>query len=32
MIKLVGNNWDNILQEEYQQEYFKNIVDFINKE
>lgn len=32
MIKLVGNNWDNILQEEYHKQYFKDIVDFINKE
>ena len=32
MIKLVGNNWDNILQEEYKKNYFKNIVNFINKE
>lgn len=32
MIELVGNSWDNILQEEYKQEYFKNIVKFINKE
>ena len=32
MIELVGNKWDNILQEEYHQEYFKNIVKFINKE
>ena len=32
MITLVGNNWDNILQEEYNKDYFKNIVKFINKE
>ena len=32
MIKLVGNGWDNILQEEYHQDYFKKIVAFINKE
>ena len=32
MITLVGNNWDNILQEEYKKDYFKKIVDFINKE
>ena len=32
MIELVGNKWDNILQEEYHQEYFKNIVKIINKE
>ena len=32
MITLVGNIWDNILQEEYNKDYFKNIVKFINKE
>ena len=32
MITLVGNIWDNILQEEYKKDYFKKIVDFINKE
>ena len=32
MITLVGNNWDKILQEEYKKDYFKKIVDFINKE
>ena len=32
MITLVGNNWDNILQEEYNKDYFKNIDKFINKE
>ena len=32
MIKLVGNDWDNVLQEEYKKDYFKNIVEFINKE
>ncbi len=32
MIKLIGNKWDNILQEEYHKDYFKKIVDFINKE
>ena len=31
-MELVGNNWDKILNEEYHQEYFKNIVKFINKE
>ena len=29
---LVGNKWDDILKEEYQKEYFKKIVLFINKE
>ena len=32
MIKLVGNEWDNILQVEYHKDYFKKIVAFINKE
>lgn len=31
MIKLVGNNWDVVLQEEYKKEYFKNVVNFINE-
>ena len=31
-MKLVGNNWDKILDEEYHKEYFKKIVIFINKE
>ena len=30
MVKLVGNNWDNILDSEYHKDYFKNIVNFIN--
>ena len=30
-MKLVGNKWDEILEEEYQKDYFKNIVLFINK-
>ena len=28
MIKLVGNNWDVVLQEEYKKEYFKNVDNF----
>ena len=32
MIKLIGNEWDNILEEEYHKDYFKKIVNFINKE
>lgn len=28
---LVGNNWDKVLEEEYQKEYFKKIVVYINK-
>lgn len=31
MIKMTNNNWDTILCKEYESEYFKNIVDFINK-
>lgn len=31
-MELVGNSWDWILDSEYRQEYFKIIVDFINKE
>ena len=32
VISLVGNQWDLILQEEYKKDYFKNIVEFINRE
>ena len=32
MDKLVGNSWDEIMQDEYQKEYFRKIVLFINKE
>lgn len=32
MYKLVGNKWDQVLEDEYKQEYFKKIVDFINNE
>ena len=31
-MELVGNKWDEILNNEYHQEYFKKIVTFINKE
>lgn len=31
-MKLVGNHWDEVLDEEYHQEYFRKIVAFINKE
>ena len=31
MITMTNNNWDIILNEEYNKEYFKNIVTFINK-
>ena len=30
-MELVGNNWDKVLDEEYHKEYFKNIVNYINK-
>ena len=30
-MNLVGNKWDEILKEEYQKDYFKNIVLYINK-
>lgn len=30
-MNLVGNNWDDILKDEYQKEYFKKIVLYINK-
>ena len=29
---MIGNNWDNLLKEEYQKEYFINLMDFIKKE
>lgn len=31
-MELIGNSWDKVLDYEYHQEYFKNIVKFINKE
>ena len=31
-MKLVGNHWDEVLDFEYHEDYFKKIVDFINKE
>jgi len=30
-MNVVGNKWDEILKEEYQKDYFKNIVLYINK-
>lgn len=30
-MNLIGNKWDEILKEEYQKEYFKKIVTYINK-
>ena len=32
MKHVVGNSWDIILQEEYEKEYFNNLVKFVNKE
>lgn len=29
---MIGNNWDSLLKEEYQKEYFINLMDFIKKE
>ena len=29
---MIGNKWDQILKDEYQEEYFKNLIDFIKKE
>ena len=31
MIQLIGNKWDEVLTEEYQKEYFKKIILYINK-
>ena len=31
-MELIGNKWDQVLNEEYHKEYFINIVKFINKE
>lgn len=29
---MIGNDWDEILKNEYEKEYFKNIVNFVRKE
>ena len=29
---MIGNSWDDLLKDEYQKDYFKNIAMFINKE
>lgn len=29
---MIGNEWDDILQEEYQKEYFINLIEFVKKE
>jgi len=31
MISMTNNTWDNVLKEEYSKDYFKSIVDFVNK-
>lgn len=31
MINMTNNYWDVILEDEYKKDYFKNIVDFVNK-
>lgn len=32
MNNLIGNNWDEILKEEYEKAYFKNLMAFLDKE
>ena len=29
---MIGNNWDQLLEEELNKEYFKNLIDFVKKE
>lgn len=29
---MIGNSWDKLLTEEYQKEYFKNLMDFVKEE
>ena len=29
---MIGNSWDTLLQEEYQKDYFKNLMDFVKQE
>lgn len=29
---MIGNDWDILLKEEYEKEYFKNLLDFVKKE
>ena len=29
---MIGNNWDNLLEEEYKKEYFKELMDFVKNE
>ena len=28
---MIGNSWDELLKQEYQKEYFKNLMDFIKQ-
>ncbi|MBQ3297202.1 MAG: uracil-DNA glycosylase [Bacilli bacterium] len=32
MTNMIGNDWDILLQDEYQKEYFKKLLDFVKKE
>ena len=32
MKKVIGNSWDNVLQEEYEKDYFYKLVNFVNNE
>ena len=29
---MIGNDWDYYLKEEYNKEYFKNLINFVNNE
>ena len=29
---MIGNNWDELLKEEYEKDYFKDLLEFIKKE
>ena len=29
---MIGNNWDQLLKEEYQKDYFKNLLSFVKEE
>lgn len=29
---MIGNNWDNVLDDEYKEEYFKKLIDFVQEE
>lgn len=32
MLNLIGNSWDEILKDEFEEEYFKNLTEFLKKE